>query len=519
MATMSARRQRPPSPRSASATAMNRPSRMNLVQMEFPVSAPDPAAHAASLPVETSPLLSVVVPAFDEIATLPRVLENLLATPIDKEVIVVDDGSRDGTREWLRRNATALEARSVRVLSHERNEGKTAAVRTGIGAARGRIVLIHDADLEYDPLDHEKLIEPIAHGLADAVYGSRFLGLRRRVLLFWHTIGNRVVTLFSNAFTDLNLSDVGTGLKAFRTDLVKEIPLRSRGFGFEYEITVKLAQRGARIYEVPISYDGREYWEGKKVTWKDGVRALGVTLRYAKFPTREDVDAGLLTLRRVDRLRRYNRYIWERVRPWVGRNVLEIGSGTGGITRFLVTRENVTATDPDPRYRQILTRLLERHPNVHVAAFELGAEGSDLPVGSFDTVVCSNVLEHVEDDVGALKQVHALLSNDGRVILIVPMLRELHGTIDAALSHHRRYEREELHQRLAQTGFRVEHSSAFNALGVPGWWLNSRVLRRRSVPGLQARINDLLVPWLRVEERLGLPFGMSLLVVARKVDG
>jgi glycosyltransferase involved in cell wall biosynthesis len=458
------------------------------------------------------PQLSVLIPVYNEIATLAKVLAQVRAVPIDKEIIVVDDGSTDGTREWLRAEAERGDPR-LRVLFHARNQGKSAAVRTAIAAARGHISLVQDADLEYDPAEYPKLVKPILEGHADVVYGSRFLGSERRVLLFWHTVGNRILTTFSNAFTNLNLTDLETCYKAFRTDLLQSLHLTADGFGFEAEVTVKISQLGCRLYEVPISYHGREYWEGKKIGWRDGVQALWLIVRYSLAPS----DPGLATLRRVDSLKHYNGYVWSRMRRFVRGRVLEIGSGTGGISRHLLgAAGRLVLTDTRADYRALLGRLFANYDQVRVAPMTLGEPAPEVESESFDTVVCSNVLEHVEDDVAALAQMHRLLAPDGRLVLVVPMLRALYGAIDRAIDHHRRYERAEVEEKLAKAGFAVEHVSAFNALGIPGWWLNSVVLRRRAVPGIQARINDWLVPLLRLEEKLGLRVGMSMLAVGRK---
>ncbi len=221
--------------------------------------------------------VSVVIPAYNEAATIERLLGRVASVPVGKEVIVVDDGSTDGTRELL----GELEKRGLidRLLLHERNRGKGAALRTGFAHATGDAVVVQDADLEYDPGAIPTLLGPIVAGKADAVYGSRFMGGPRRVLLFWHTVGNRFLTLLSNAFTNLNLTDMETCQKMVRTDLLRSLPLTVDRFGIEPEITARLAQAGARIYELPISYDGRGYAEGKKIGWRDGVAAIWFILK------------------------------------------------------------------------------------------------------------------------------------------------------------------------------------------------------------------------------------------------
>jgi glycosyltransferase involved in cell wall biosynthesis len=223
--------------------------------------------------------LSVVIPVYNEISTIGELLNRVRSVPQDKEIIVIDDGSTDGTRQWLEK----LTMQEVTVLFHSENKGKGAALRTGFEQATGDIVIIQDADLEYDPRDYDCLIGPIADGRADVVFGSRFLGGPHRVLFFWHYVGNRVLTVLSNMLTNLNLSDMETGYKAFRTSLLREISIKSNRFGFEPEITAKFARLKCRMYEVPISYSGRGYEEGKKITWRDGLAALFHVIRFRFF--------------------------------------------------------------------------------------------------------------------------------------------------------------------------------------------------------------------------------------------
>jgi glycosyltransferase involved in cell wall biosynthesis len=220
--------------------------------------------------------LSVIIPVYNEADTILEVVKRVQETPYDKEIIVVDDGSTDGTYEILKR----IEGNGIVVLSHKVNQGKGASIRTALTRITGDIVIIQDADLEYHPSEYPRLLAPLLERKADVVYGSRFLGGPHRVLFFWHALGNRIITVLSNILTDLNLSDMETGYKVFRSEILKKVKIESNRFGFEPEITAKIAKMGCRIYEIPISYWGRDYTEGKKISWKDGLAAIYWIVRY-----------------------------------------------------------------------------------------------------------------------------------------------------------------------------------------------------------------------------------------------
>jgi glycosyltransferase involved in cell wall biosynthesis len=471
--------------------------------------------------------LSVIIPVYDEHATILELLRRVAHHSEVYEMVIVDDCSGDGTAELLRQQATenwpALKAAAPRdlprivLLQHEINQGKGSALRTGFAAATGDIFLTQDADLEYDPQDYEKLLTPLYDGRADAVYGSRFAGYPRRVHMFWHTVGNRLLTLLSNMLCNLNLTDMETGYKAIRRELVENMVLRSSRFGIEPEITAKLARLRARIYEVPISYSGRSYSEGKKIGWKDAVSAVYTMLRCALVDDREASDPLHATLRRMAALDRYNAFLFELIEPYVGRRVLEVGAGTGTITQFLRGRDRVCATEVDSQYLQLLERRFEHDPQIRTTMFDLDKPVPDAVASQrFDTVICLNVLEHIEDDGAALRRMCEVLEDDGRLVLLVPAHQFLFGEMDTAIGHYRRYARPSLLALLEREGFSLETDMMINALSTPGWFLNGRILKRTSVPGLQARLANRLVPLFRLERKLNLPFGLSVIAVARR---
>jgi glycosyltransferase involved in cell wall biosynthesis len=230
--------------------------------------------------------LSVLIPVYNEERTLEEVVRRVRCIELPKEIILVDDGSKDRSREILMQLQKESERapdplNEIRIFLQSNNQGKGAAIKVALDHARGDVIIIQDADLEYDPHDYPALLEPIERGLADVVYGTRFAGGgAHRVLFFWHSLGNRMLTLISNMLTNLNLSDMEVGYKMFRAEVLKSIKLESKRFGFEPEVTLKLAKKGYRFYEVPISYHGRTYQEGKKITWKDGFSALYYMLRF-----------------------------------------------------------------------------------------------------------------------------------------------------------------------------------------------------------------------------------------------
>jgi glycosyltransferase involved in cell wall biosynthesis len=470
--------------------------------------------------------VSVIVPVYNERFLVRESIGRVLAAApawegVSRvEVLVVEDGSTDGTRELLRDYA-ASEPR-IRLIEHPRNMGKGAAVRTGIAEATGDLIVFHDADLEYDPRDLSRLIKPFIEDGADVVYGSRFASAeRRRVLYYRHTLGNKLITFLSDLATDLNLTDVETCYKMFRASLLKSLPLRSNDFRLEIEVTAKVAKRNCRIFEVPISYTGRTYREGKKIGWRDGFKALWAI---GKFKVIDDLYSddpwGGAILHNLERARRFNRWMADALQPHLGQRVLEIGAGIGNLTAWLLPRERYVASDLNPNYLQYLKNFASGKPYLEVAKVDLEEAADFAPYqGQFDTVVCLNVLEHVRDPLLALRNMRSALAPGGRLVLYVPQGQGLYSSLDEALAHRCRYDPEMLRGELEGTGFEVEHWRHFNRASVPAWWFNGKLMRRRNFSRVQLKGLDVTVPMLRRLDGL-LPWpGLGLIAVARKPDG
>ncbi len=468
------------------------------------------------------------MPCFNEVATIATVAGKVLASPFTAELIIVDDGSTDGTLAL----ANALEDPRVKVLAQPTNQGKGAALRRGFAAATAAFVIVQDADLEYDPSEYDLILGPLLDGRADVVYGSRFQADRpHRVLYYWHSVGNRALTTLSNMFTNLNLTDMETCYKAFRREVIESFVIEEDRFGIEPEITAKVARGNWRVWEVGISYAGRTYDEGKKIGWKDGFRAMYCILRYS--PLRERAQARLVgharapvapatfgeadqelvaTLESLDGAHRYAGWIYSLVKPHLGPEILDVGAGHGTFSALFASHGHVVATEISARsVDRLLTRFAE-DPRVEVRKADL----ADALTGqSYDSVVLINVLEHIEDDALALKQIAGALKPGGRVVLWVPAFSELYSDFDRRVGHFRRYRIKALTQLVEAAGLSVIDARYVNILGAFAWWILVKEMRKVPTTAGRVQLYDRLVPVLRRLEAGRKPsFGQSIFLAA-----
>ena len=465
--------------------------------------------------------LSILMPVYNERTVVERCISLVLTAPLpenmERELVIVDDCSTDGTFAILQRLATAFP--QIQLHQHPVNRGKGAAVRTAIQKASGDFSLIQDADLEYDPSEYPILLRPLLDGHADAVFGSRYLsGEQTRVLPFWHSMINKGLTLVSNMFCNLNLTDMETCYKVFRTDLLKSIPIRSDRFGFEPEIVMKSAKRKFRIYEVPISYHGRTYEEGKKIGWKDGIKAFAVIFKFWIIDDLYAVTYGRGVLNNLTGTPQYLSWLARKLRPHVGDEVLEIGAGIGNLTgRLMSRRVQYVAGEKDLLHLHALRNRFLRTPNVSVQSVD-PENPADLDEFEccFDTVLCVNQLEYIDDPGEVLDRLAATLKPGGALIALVPNVPSAYGTVDRSVGAKRRYSRDSLRALLTQHGFALETVESFNKVALLPWWAYARLFHVGHISKLVLKVFDKTVWfWRRLDILLPWP-GLSLIAVARK---
>ena len=453
------------------------------------------------------------MPVYNESRTLRTIVERVLAAPVDcdLELVCVDDCSTDSSLDILHELAAADPR--ITVIAQPINMGKGKAIRTAIDQMTGDIGIIQDADLEYDPEDYPRIISPIVDGKADAVYGSRFASSEvRRVLFFWHAMGNRVLTAFSNMANDLNLTDMETCYKAVRADLLKRLRLTSDRFGLEPEITARLARWGARIYEVPVSYHGRSYAEGKNIGWRDGVEALWLILKFKFIDTKATDDDSIVTRQALGKAPRFRRWILDEFNDYLGTRVLEVNAGPGHSTAHLLDRGLLVVTDSEPIHVETLKRRFGHLENLEVELWDFDAR--PLEGKAVDTAILFDGLQRTAEPKTLLSNVAGAVDHRGHILIQVPAGADLLGAMDRAVGHVRRFDQQDLEELITAAGLDLVFIKPFNRLGALGWRMH-HASGTSSISVLEARGFDHLVPLARSFDAMSSGPSLSWLAVAR----
>ena len=452
--------------------------------------------------------LSVLMPVYNEIWTLREIVARVLTSPVslELELVIVDDCSTDGSWDLIRELAAA-EPR-IKPVRHVCNAGKGSALRTAISQMTGDVAVVQDADLEYDPHEFRLLLPPILDGRADAVFGSRYAGGARRVLPFWHTMVNKGLTLLCNVVNNLCLTDMETCYKMVRADILKRLRLQTRSFTFEPEVTCRLAQWGARIYEVPISYNSRSYLDGKKIRARDGLLALGEIFRSRFLDTRFTEHAGFYRLAALARSARYNRWLFQQIGPYLGPRVLEAGAGVGALSGLLVRRERLLLVDDEPLCMPVLRQRFGGRDNVRIERGQLvAADLERWQDEQIDSVVCSRLLAHPEAGDRAIKGIFDLLPPGGHCVLLLPAGATTETAANRRPDWQPSFALALVNQWLSEAGFDIVVSRQIDKVG--RLFGGQPSLRR-------AALADHFWPLIQWVDRF-LPFsGQTLLAVGRK---
>ncbi|NRA47258.1 MAG: glycosyltransferase [Oligoflexales bacterium] len=477
--------------------------------------------------------LSIVVPIYNERHFFQSFWNSLIETPISLigsiqqvEIIIINDGSTDGILSEIDLKAKEVSLFdntpvSLIVLNNSTNMGKGFSVRKGIDQSSGDYVIILDSDTEYSPKEIPHMLLPIIEHGADAVIGNRFIGPVVRVLYFWNSFANSILNLFCNILNNLRLGDFCSGYKAFRGDLIRNIKLTSNRFGIEAEIVSRLAQAQARIYEIPIEYNGRKYSEGKKIRALDGLLFFWHIVRYSVID-REPFKPGLFqTLTALEKVSNHiylpllNKAMEQAINKNNNLKILEVGSGIGSLTKELVKHGDVVATDISDSYVSILKTKFSKYTGFEAIQWDASLKPNFMSE-KFDMIVSFNVLEHIQDDNKTMKIWADMLKPNGALIVLVPYSPQLFCPIDEAVGHFRRYTKKSLSNLFNQSGVSIRKVFFGNSIGTIGWIISGVIMQKSRLSTGQLKLYSLMKPFIKpVEKVLENYIGLSLIIVGQ----
>ncbi|MDR1960192.1 MAG: glycosyltransferase family 2 protein [Planctomycetaceae bacterium] len=472
-----------------------------------------------------SPLvLSILIPVYNEQSYLARIVERVMAASVpgnlQKEIIIVNDASKDQTSLVIQE--LCRKYHEISAFEQPVNMGKGAAIRRAIQEMTGQFAIIQDADLEYDPNDYQTVLKPLVEGLTDVVYGSRFATREmRRIVHYHHKLGNLFLTHLSNWMTGLDLTDMETCYKAFRSELVKSIPLRSNRFGIEPELTAKLAKRGAVFYEVPISYHGRNYNDGKKIGWKDGISAIWTIFKYRLIDDCYDEQNSKNVLQKLNHVQNKLKQIGKIISAYCGTQIIEMGSGEGLISRYLPQRKKLTLTASNSADLRILENQFEGNQTTDVQKLDPYSETEVESIAEkrkYDTVVLYNIPNNKEERKKFFFRIKKLLQPGGKVLLVLPQYRILSCYLEKESQDDIRYSQKEVKTFLIDCGYKIVTQRSFDFSSFLLRFFNFTLLRKRNVRKIQLKIYNSLLPWVAaLEHCLPLP-GADMFIAAEPDD-
>ena len=463
------------------------------------------------------------MPCFNEALTIKEILNRVdnvkLINGIKKEIILVDDFSNDGTREIIKEEIFKENYNSfdgIKKIFMPYNQGKGSAIIKAIDECTGDYTIIQDADLEYSPEDYNLLLRPVIESSADVVYGSRFKGGYTRALCYWHSMGNRFLTAASNMFSNLYLTDMETCYKLIKTNILKNINLKSKRFGFEPEITAKLSKvKNIVIYEVPVGYQGRTYDDGKKINWKDGVSSIYCILKYNLRPGKVFKRPQYDFFKNIKGLKYYDNII-AKICKYIGNEVLELGCGDGLLARKLFKfKRNITCVDNDT---ELLEKLKEKYnyvENLKVLNMDANNIGNEFGPNTFDTVIAFNLIEHIGDDKSLVKKINSILKKNGCFIGLVPAYNFLFNKLDRSVGQYRRYNTEKLTDLLQEfTDVQIYY---YNSMGILGWMVAGGLLKRDYISKNNVKIHNTLFKISNIINNFIFnKLGLNILFIAKK---